>query len=249
MRFILLPLLLGHAIGDFYFQTNKIARQKTQKISKLILHVLIYAVLMAVILVLNVKISNPLIICWSLASASHGVIDLLKFYMIKSKSNKKFHTVIRKYQYFIDQALHFIALSILTIYFYDKLSASHWRTIIFALPASPMVFLTGFSYLLKPVSLTITEFFQVTGLRETINSPEDDQQSSFIRAGNYIGMLERILIFCLILYDQYAAIGFLMTAKTITRFKDLEKRKVAEYYLIGTLLSIAAAFGIALICK
>ena len=37
------------------------------------------------------------------------------------------------------------------------------------------------------------------------------------------------------------AIGLVVTAKTIARFRQLEDRQFAEYYLLGTLASIATA--------
>ena len=39
--------------------------------------------------------------------------------------------------------------------------------------------------------------------------------------------------------NQISAIGFIYTAKSIARFKEIEQNKAfAEYYLIGTLFSI-----------
>ena len=61
-------------------------------------------------------------------------------------------------------------------------------------------------------------------------------------AGRVIGILERTLIFFLVLNGQYTAIGFIMAAKGFTRFKELEDREFAEYVLIGTLLSVLLAF-------
>lgn len=38
--------------------------------------------------------------------------------------------------------------------------------------------------------------------------------------------------------DQYAAIGFVLTAKSIARYDKITKdEKFAEYYLLGTLVS------------
>ncbi|MDD5530628.1 MAG: hypothetical protein PHX21_11475 [bacterium] len=57
-------------------------------------------------------------------------------------------------------------------------------------------------------------------------------------AGATIGVLERILVLTLVLVGQYATIAVIFAAKSITRFEELKHRKFAEYYLIGTLLSI-----------
>jgi hypothetical protein len=41
----------------------------------------------------------------------------------------------------------------------------------------------------------------------------------------------------------------LLAAKSIARFKDLEKRPFAEYYLIGTLTSFLVAISSALLWR
>jgi len=67
-----------------------------------------------------------------------------------------------------------------------------------------------------------------------------DQQE--YNTGRVIGFLERVFYFVFILLNQYAAIGFLLTAKGVTRFQEFNKnRTFAEYVLIGTLLSALLA--------
>ncbi|NHJ02314.1 MAG: hypothetical protein EAX86_09285 [Candidatus Heimdallarchaeota archaeon] len=63
-------------------------------------------------------------------------------------------------------------------------------------------------------------------------------------AGIIVGILERTIILTLGLLNQYSAISFVLAAKSMARFKQLEKQDFAEYYLIGTLSS----FSIAIIC-
>ena len=62
-------------------------------------------------------------------------------------------------------------------------------------------------------------------------------------AGALIGNLERILTIVFVIIGQYEAIGFIIAAKSILRFKDTDTAKT-EYVLAGTFLS----FGIALLC-
>lgn len=58
-------------------------------------------------------------------------------------------------------------------------------------------------------------------------------------AGAIIGNLERVLSAIFLAMNQITAIGFIYTAKSIARFKEIEENKgFAEYYLIGTLFSI-----------
>jgi hypothetical protein len=59
--------------------------------------------------------------------------------------------------------------------------------------------------------------------------------------GRVIGVLERIILLTLILQNQFGAIGFVLGAKTLARFKDLDDRTFAEYFLVGTLASLIAA--------
>ena len=71
-------------------------------------------------------------------------------------------------------------------------------------------------------------------------------------AGKYIGWLERFLIVTFIWAGELSAIGFLIAAKSIFRFgeiKDKQDRKLAEYILIGTLLSFSLALSVAFIFK
>ncbi|HEY7969500.1 MAG TPA: DUF3307 domain-containing protein [Candidatus Limnocylindrales bacterium] len=61
------------------------------------------------------------------------------------------------------------------------------------------------------------------------------------RVGATIGILERILIVVFVLTGSEAAIGFVVAAKTLARFRLLDDRDFAEYYLLGTLGSVAVA--------
>ena len=70
---------------------------------------------------------------------------------------------------------------------------------------------------------------------------------SSARVGSTIGMLERILIVVFVLTGTDVAIGFVVAAKTLARFKLLDDRAFAEYYLLGTLASVAVAIVTALV--
>ena len=65
--------------------------------------------------------------------------------------------------------------------------------------------------------------------------------------GATIGILERLLIVAFVLTGSAAAIGFVVAAKTLARFRQLDDRDFAEYYLLGTLASVAVALGSALV--
>ena len=62
-----------------------------------------------------------------------------------------------------------------------------------------------------------------------------------ISRGRTIGALERALALTLVLLGEDAAIGWIIAAKSLARFKALEDREFAEYFLIGTLASFLLA--------
>lgn len=69
-----------------------------------------------------------------------------------------------------------------------------------------------------------------------------------VSRGRAIGALERGLALTLVLLGEYSAVGWIIAAKSLARFKQLEDREFAEYFLIGTLasflLALAAGIGI-----
>jgi len=72
-------------------------------------------------------------------------------------------------------------------------------------------------------------------------------RASPAQIGATIGVLERLLIVVLVLTGSEAAIGFVVAAKTLARFRQLDDRDFAEYYLLGTLASVAIAVASALV--
>lgn len=76
-----------------------------------------------------------------------------------------------------------------------------------------------------------------------------DSSEGLPRAGTLVGMLERAIILTLGLLGEYGAISFVFVAKSMARFKQLENRQFAEYYLIGTLLSFFFALVVAIVAQ
>ncbi len=67
------------------------------------------------------------------------------------------------------------------------------------------------------------------------------------RIGETIGVLERLLIVIFVLGGAAVAVGLVIAAKTIARFRQLDDRAFAEYYLLGTLASVTVAVVSALV--
>ncbi len=71
---------------------------------------------------------------------------------------------------------------------------------------------------------------------------------SIKNAGALIGNLERILTMVFVLIGQYEAVGFIVAAKSLLRFKETDTAKT-EYVLAGTLLSFGIATILGLLVK
>lgn len=68
-------------------------------------------------------------------------------------------------------------------------------------------------------------------------------------AGRYIGMAERALMLTLVLVDALPSIAFVLTAKSLARFQELNDMRFAEYYLVGTLMSAVVAVSVGIVAR
>jgi hypothetical protein len=85
-------------------------------------------------------------------------------------------------------------------------------------------------------------------------APHGDEEAriGLERAGRWIGMIERTLVFLAILLKMEALVGFVIAAKALLRVPEATGRKswaLAEYYLVGTMASVAWAVVFALIVR
>ncbi|MDZ7659139.1 hypothetical protein [Fodinibius sp.] len=109
------------------------------------------------------------------------------------------------------------------------------------------LFIFGFLMVLNEANIILRYVLKLAGLKSLGKTKEVDQKE--YNTGRIIGLLERIFIFLFVLLNQFAAIGFILAAKGVTRFKDFESRTFAEYVLIGTLLSALLAMAVAFLVK
>lgn len=218
-------LLLAHLIGDFILQPNKWVSDKEKKKEKsiyLYLHTALHLVLMLIFVA-----ENNFIIYGIILAISHGIIDFIKLKFQKKKTKRVWFSV--------DQFLHLLMIFIIVLV-YNNASIN-----IQNIDNRIWIFITGVVLLTKPTSIIIKNIISIW-TPESKNKEDNSLQS----AGNYIGILERLFVFCFIITNHFEAIGFLLAAKSIFRFGDLKEakdRKLTEYVLIGTLLS----FGIAIL--
>lgn len=109
------------------------------------------------------------------------------------------------------------------------------------------LFLFGLLMILNEANIMLRYLLKIMGLKSLGKSTEVDQKE--YNTGRVIGLLERIFVFLFVLLNQYTAIGFILAAKGVARFKDFESRTFAEYVLVGTLLSALLAMSVGYLVK
>ena len=228
---VFIKLLLAHLLGDFLLQpTSWVLNKENYKHKSIYLyfHTLLHGIL-AWILVFQLDFGWYALVLALL----HGFIDFLKLKFQRASSKRSWFVV--------DQILHFGVLLAIGS-FYCKLMPD-WTVF----NNQFWIIITSLLFLTKPTSVILKNVISIW-------SPENASQNdtSLQNAGNYIGMLERLLIFCFLVTNHFEAIGFLLAAKSIFRFGDLKEatdRKLTEYVLIGTLLSFGIAIFVGLLVQ
>lgn len=236
---MMLLLIIGHLIADFYLQSSKMAEDKRKKITILLVHSIIYSCIFAII---DFVFLQPITAVWTtiIIAGMHFVIDFTRTKIDrKCKSSKSLNA-----SFFIDQILHFAV--ILVTYYCLELSEKGNFIYVYCKANSNfehiLTYCLLFLALLNPTSILIKNV-----LAFLFNEGPNKENGN--NAGNVIGMLERTITSVLLLNNQFAVIGLVLTAKSIARFKQLENKDFAERYLIGTLLSLSISLVLTLVLK
>jgi len=236
-----LLLLLGHVVGDFYLQSNTMAQNKAENYKWLLIHGAVYSLCIAAILFAGVTFSWYGLFLVLGTSLAHLLIDLLKKHI---PTSKKFIT---------DQALHITTI----IAFWQlwgncitlrELTALNGFVSMFGHSLSSITpIILGLLCILKPIGVLIEQgdIWDFNKGESQPQTPSPNQKG----AGKMIGYLERIIVFFLLINHQFSAIAFVLTAKSAARFPEINKSddasSLAEFYIIGTLLSMTSVFIIA----
>ena len=239
-KLFFLIFLISHILGDFYFQSDKLALKKVNSYKNLLLHSLLYLVVL-IICILPFW-STPLFITALILAALHCLIDSCKFVcLVKYKENQ----VV----YFVDQLLHIACIIIASIYLTQAGYELHVLSLIMNAYApvvidyeSILLWAGLVLLLLKPANITIMKFMEkYKPVNEHCNNNDnigEDKSTSIDNVGSLIGSLERLIIVLLMSVGQYAAIGLVLTAKSVARYNKIAEDKIfAEYYLFRTLTS------------
>lgn len=231
---ILIKLIAAHLTGDFLLQSDRMCIDKFSNNSKakykaLVLHALVQAAL-AYIFVAQWN-------CWIVPvviGVSHFAIDLVK------TMSKRTDLI----SFVWDQLAHLCIIIGLWWLEFARLSQLDMADEIFS--TNFWLIATAYIAVLAPTSILIKFFIEFEKWM-----PSEASSQGLPNAGKWIGYLERILILTFIFTDNIEGIGFLLAAKSVFRFGELNKAKdikITEYVLIGTFASFTIAiligFGI-----
>jgi hypothetical protein len=229
---LLIRLLIAHLLTDFVFQSDTWVelRMKNGWHSR---HLYLHGIAAGILAYVFSGLWNML---WIPAAVitTHILIDGIK---ARYENNLQ--------SFFADQFGHFSVLLVIWVLIISPDPEDIAALGQFFFPGTKFwVIAVAYLIIIWPSSVLINMITEKW--RKDISEKEGtEKDKSLEKAGTWIGWLERFLILTFILLEQYAAIGFLVAAKSIFRFS--ESRKVGEYVLIGTLLSFVIAVIVGLV--
>ena len=240
---VLLKLIAAHIIANFFFQKKLWAEEKIRNIWSsrwLYLHSFQAAIL------LYVFVWNwPSWWILPLIFVSHIIVDGLT---VKMGDKLSF--------FVLDQFCHLLIIVItwLVISKLDVANVNHFITAILKNNRF-WICLVAYALVLWPAGFLIGKITEPWR-----NDIEQVFSNGLKKAGLWIGCLERVLVLTFILIHHYEAIGFLLAAKSILRYGELNKseekkikmadiQKKTEYILIGTMLSFLSGTAIGLLAS
>lgn len=234
-------LISVHLLADFLFQTSAYSEKKRKMLKPLLLHCLIYFIVFEIVL-LSILQFKKAIFLGVIVSVFHFLINFTKNKLEKSFPQRKLQIWI----FSINQLIHFFMIIVMyyILNLENSVSNLYVKLQVYENFKIIILYISVFSIIFEPASVFIRKLF--TSISSKTYPKENLEE---LKAGNIIGKLERIIIAILLLNNQFGVIGFVLTAKSIARFKQMENRNFAEKYLIGTLTSFLIVLTAVLILK
>lgn len=229
-------------IGEFVLQTEQMVRSRDQWKS-LLGHVSI--LLATQLLVLLPFLSWGVVVVVAGIGISHGLIDY-----VKMRLDKAYQHTLRLF--FLDQTAHATVLVAAWLVLVDRFSphtTSFFSEFDLRTITRAGVLMAAYAFNWNGGAAVVKGVLELCHLDLDRGRENDDGEATVRGTGQVIGVLERMIVLTLVLLGEWGTIGLVLAAKSIARFKELEKRHFSEYYLIGTLSSILLAMGSGLLAK
>ncbi|WLG94962.1 hypothetical protein [Pseudomonas sp. FP198] len=232
---LLAILLLAHVLLDFWVSSYWTIETSASRKQKVVFHLVTFGVYFVVFSLLMILSRENGAFAWK-AGLMMSTAKLLTLIQTPTSFKSPIWALLARQTVLI--------ASLVTIWLLSESNAAHIQGSLAELITTANITI-GLAYvlMLRPASALIG----------TILNPwikEIDTGGSLTNAGTLIGYLERILILTFVLLEQWEAVGFLLTAKSILRFNEIQNAKVrsiSEYVLLGTLLSFTLSIGTGLL--
>ena len=221
-------LLLAHVLADFVLQPSRMAQAKAAgHVGWMLAHIGVVAVLSVGLL--GVQTGPALMVVGGLTLVHLG-IDTAKVLVGARLSGIA--------AFVVDQAAHLVTLVLVA-----TLNPQLWAQGLWAVHA-PLWLPAAAAVIAGAVLATRAGGFALGLLMQPLG---DVGLNGLPGGGRIIGMLERGIIFLLILAGEPGGIGFLIAAKSVLRFGAVkEESRLSEYVIIGTLASFGWAMLMAI---
>ncbi len=242
---LLILLFAGHAIADFVVQTESIAVRKERQMSAMLIHGV--ATLVTHVVVAAPFLTPTLFLGLVGLGVVHTVTDIVRRAIVRDIPERAFPGLV------VDQAVH--AVAILALWWFvagrsGSVQLADW------VPCGAGGALATYGRVAAVAGGLALNWKGGTAVVRRLLArypevvPADAGGSGHQYAmGRTIGCLERTLVFSLVLFGQWGALGFVIAAKSIARFKELDDKHFADYYLIGTLASMLVAVGTGILVR
>src|ERR1700730_2587069 len=235
---LFLAVLLAHLLGDFPLQTPSMVRAKRQGIHAYLahgaIHLFILVLCVAAFISLELVTSLWFWIAVCLYTAIHLGIDRAKQGVVTTAKLADSATV-----FLLDQVLHVCTISALAWFLIRPTWATLRSQLTWSAATGDKALEAGIVYVAVIFAGGYLIRYLTRNLSAGIKRPGETAEQ-VENTGMYIGWLERFLVVTAILVQSPSMVGLIPTGKSIARFPEL-KARFAEYFLIGTLLSIGLA--------
>jgi hypothetical protein len=243
---LFLAIYLAHLLTDFVFQTTRIVSHKHHGEWR---GYLIHGVTHYVAVLMIVALADPRLLptlSFQLLAVSLSLVHLLVDWA-KVTLTKSHRIPDNALTFVVDQAIHLVTvIGAVFILVHPSLQTFVlWFNRIRSLQESILLVSVVYVLVIFGGGYFIRVLIGPLWKEEEGQTKKEHQE--VINAGLYIGWLERFLVLTALFLQSPATVGFILAAKSIARYPELKSVRFAEYFLIGTLLSVAIAIGGAII--
>lgn len=246
----ILALYLAHLLTDFVFQTSHLMQQKKNgHAAGYFKHGAVHyicAVLVVAFFLPGMALSLRFQIVVISLTLVHLFIDLCKIQFCRSQP-----VADGALAFIVDQFVHIITVVFAACWIertplasiargsLSALREQSNRVLLLLVVYAAAIFACG--YLIRFVTKPIMRHIALSK-QHSPDSPPPETSAQLSNAGMYIGWLERFLVLTALLLHSPATVGLIIAAKSVARYPQFHREQFAEYFLIGTLLSICVAF-------